>query len=487
MKPTSLSLSIALLFAATGCGMLLPGGQPSNATTSSGVVVTDEQKDVVRKQEAAADRMEQETGNLEVEQIDRMEKDLVKALKFALGQQPAAPGMPPPETSSSVVKAHRKANIKLRIEAVTDQDGRAVNDNFLQVKDSFTDRVQQLSRKMAEQTATAAEKREIMDGAKHVMKLNDLKSQLSQVSLVTMTSNSQMQTSSLTTMLRAAGMVRTRKQMEMPVTSADYARVARWLERQRRIEAIAATSMGILATYQGVLNDGGSPAALDALATASLKAFPLRVAVTEAEAKDYVANLTANTAQVKASYEGMMRKVHGSAKYERQYKGGIDAMFRQAESAASQKSVSEMAADTTAQYKVDLAACGRGEAVAAGSLVSGPRCKEARQAALRGEPIDGAAAPAREASSGGLLGAIGGMIPGLSVIKGSLDGLQALMKGDAKGALGAALSMVPGGALVKQGIAVATDVVASVEKAKDGLGAVREGLSLAQKLLGAKV
>ena len=190
MKPTSLSLSIALLFAATGCGMLLPGGQPSNATTSSGVVVTDEQKDVVRKQEAAADRMEQETGNLEVEQIDRMEKDLVKALKFALGQQPAAPGMPPPETSSSVVKALRKANIKLRIEAVTDQDGRAVNDNFLQVKDSFTDRVQQLSRKMAEQTATAAEKREIMDGAKHVMKLNDLKSQLSQVSLVTMTSNS---------------------------------------------------------------------------------------------------------------------------------------------------------------------------------------------------------------------------------------------------------------------------------------------------------
>ncbi|MBK6691711.1 MAG: hypothetical protein IPG50_05825 [Myxococcales bacterium] len=75
----------------------------------------------------------------------------------------------------------------------------------------------------------------------------------------------------------------------------------------------------------------------------------------------------------------------------------------------------------------------------------------------------------------------------MSVIKGSLDGLQALMKGDAKGALGAALSMVPGGALVKQGIATATDVVASLDKAKDGMGAVREGLSLAQKLLGSKV
>ena len=495
MKSSSVSLAALIAALVTGCGFLPGGAMPggNTATNAGQVSVTGEQKDAVRKQEAEAERMEAQMGNMEVEQIDRMEKDLVKALKFALGQQAAMPNMPPPETSSTVVKALRKANIKLRIEAVTDQDGQAVADNFLQVKDSFTDRVQMLSRKMAEQTATPAEKAEIMAGSKHVMKLNDIKQQLLNVSMVTMQSNSLMQTGSLTTMMRAAGMVRTRKQMEMQLNEADYARVARWLERQRRIEAIAATSMGILATYQAVLNNNGNPAALDALASNALKAFPLQTTVSSEEAKGYVTNLEVNVAQVKRSYEDMMRKVHGDTKYERKYKAGIDALFRNAETASSQKSVSEMAADTNTKYNDDLAKCGRGEAISPGSLVSPPKCKDARQAVLRGEPlpIPGAQAQANTSESsggggllGGLMGSVGASIPGLSIIKGSLDGLQALMKGDAKGALNAAMTMVPGGAMLKKGVEVATNVVDAVGRSKDGMSAVREGLSLAQKLLG---
>jgi hypothetical protein len=47
-----------------------------------------------------------------------------------------------------------------------------------------------------------------------------------------MSSNSMLQTTSMTTMLRVARMVRTRKMMEMDLHDTDYAGVKRWRERQ---------------------------------------------------------------------------------------------------------------------------------------------------------------------------------------------------------------------------------------------------------------
>jgi hypothetical protein len=459
-----LGLSLSVILTSTGCGFLMPGAQPANAS-GSGPAVTSEQKEAVRKQEAEAEKLEAQMGDMEGEQTERMEKDLVKALKLALGQQPISPGMPPSESSSTVVKELRTAKVKLSIEPVVDQDGKPVADQFLQVKDGYTDRVQQLSRKIAEKKATPAEMKEIQAGSKYVMKLQDIKMQVLNVSMVTMQSNSQVQTSSMTTMLRVAQMVRTRKMMEMELSEEDYAKIAKWLARQRRVELIAATSMGVLATYQAVINDGGNPQALDALAEHTLKAFPLKPEVTTAEAKEYAANLKGNVLEVKGRYEGMMRKIHGDAKYERQFKGGIDAMFAQAAGAQNQKSVSQITADTNAKYNEDLEKCARGEAISPGSLVGPARCKEARKARESGQPIPaklgdgGGEAKSEGGGIGGLLGGAAGMFPALSIISASLDGIQALAKGDPKGALKSAIAMAPGGGLVKEGLGMAAKLL----------------------------
>jgi hypothetical protein len=456
-------LTSSLILTSTGCGFLMPGSQPAS-TAGSSPAVSDEQKQVVRKQEAEAEKLEAQMGNIEEEQTERMEKDLVKALKLALGQQPQSPGLPPPESSSTVVKELRAAKIKLYLEPVVDQDGKPVADQFLQVKDSYTDRVQQLSRKMMEKKATPAETKEVTSGAKYAMKLQDIKMQVLNVSMVTMQSNSQVQTSAMTTMLRVAGMVRTRKTMEMELDDADYAKIAKWLAKQRRVELIAASSMGMLATYQAVINDGGNPQALDALAEHTAKAFPLKPTVSNAEAKEYVANLKGNVLEVKGRYEGMMRKIHGDAKYERQFKSSIDAMFAQAAGAQNQKSVSQIAAESQSKYNEDLEKCARGEPVSPGSLVGPARCKEARAARKSGQPIPASlgAGEAEKSEGGGigsLLGGAASMFPALAIVSASLEGIQALAKGDPQAALTSAIAMAPGGGMVKEGLGMAAKLL----------------------------
>jgi len=439
---------IPMLLVALGVGAcMMPPGQGAQQPTEQKPLVTDDQKEAVRKQEAAADEAEKQMGNMEEQQLEKAETDLVKALKVALGKESQAQGMPAPESSTTVVKALRETKIKMKIQPVVDQNGKPVGDNFLELKDSYTERVQQLSRKIAEQKASKAEMKEVQDGAKHIMKLNDLKQQVRNISMVTMSANSTVQTSSMTTMLRVAGLIRTRKMMEMEMNADDYARVKRWLERQRRIETTAGVSMAMLATYQGVINQDGKPEALDVLSEKALASFPGKPNVTDAEAKDYVKNLKGNVTKVKAQYEAMLRKVHGDAKYEAQVKPGIDAMFRQAESAEGQKSVTQMANDTTQKYKEDIAKCSRGEAISPGSMVSGPRCKQVREATLRGEPIpdsiDSSAGGEKAESGGGV--DIFGMLPGFNIIKASVEGVVALSKGDTKGALNAAVGLIPGG------------------------------------------
>ncbi len=444
-------LPVCLMLA--GCNLLMPhmGAGSPDANKAEPGKVTDDVKQAVRKQEAAADQMEAQMGNIENEQVERAEKDLVKALQQALGKQAAAPGMPPPESASVAFKAIRDGKIKVRLEAVVDQDGHPLNDNFLQLKDSYTDRVQQLQRKMVEKTATPAEMKEIQSGAKYAMKLSDLRQQVMTLSMVTMTSNSQLQNTSMTTMLRIAQMVKTRKQMEMEMNDADWGRIKKWLERQHRIETIAAASMGALTIYQAILNNNGDPKALDGYAEKAVTAFPVQASVTDDEAKNYVKNLKGNIAAVKTEYESMLRKVHGDAKYEAQYKAGIDAMFRQA--GEQPKTPAQVMSETNAKYQQDLEKCGHGEPISPGSMVSGPKCKEARQAALEGHPLTASGAPAaEESSSGGGLGALLGAIPGLNIVKASLDGIQALAKGDVKGAFGAAVSLVPGGGPIKDAL-----------------------------------
>jgi hypothetical protein len=294
-----------------------------------------------------------------------------------------------------------------------------------------------------------------------------------------MMTNNHVQSSSLTQMLRVSSMVRSRKQMEMEMNADDYALVRRGLERQKRAEAIAATTMAMMGTYQAVINDNGDPKALDIIADATAKAFPVKVTVTDEEAKQYVGALGANVQKVKARYEAGLRKVHGDARYERQYKAGVDAMFSQAENAGNAKTANQIINETQARYREDVIKCKRGEEPGPGSMVGS--CKAIFHAAQTGDTSDlppgakkvfdetggatgggGGSAPssakliggkegtalagAQAAAKGdvdGALDAAGKLFPGDSTIGASLQGIAALKKGDARGAINAALSFVP--------------------------------------------
>ena len=117
------------------------------------------------------------------------------------------------------------------------------------------------------------------------------------------------------------------------------------------------------------------------------------------DAKSYIDGLKGNVSKVKAKYEAMLRKTYGDARYEREFKSGIDSMFQQAAGAEDQKSVGEIVADEQAK-----------------APKNGPKAAAGFDPSLPGV--------------GGPFGK-------------SLQGIQALANGDPKGALTAAMDFVP--------------------------------------------
>jgi hypothetical protein len=457
---TSFRLFIPLLLLASGCQML-GASFPSNQAPASQPPVTEDQKELIRKQAEQADQAE----SVEDEEIDKKEAELKKSLQVALGLESTIPGVPAGESSSKVIAKLRKAKIKLTVEAVKDRSGNAVASDLFEVKDSYTERVQALSRKIAEGTATAAEKREVQEGAKHLMKLNDLRTQLRNVSMAAMMTNTMVQTSSLTTLRRVAGLIGTRKMMEMETSEEDQARLRRWLARQQRVEAIAATAMGVLATYQAVLNDGGNPEAIDILCKNALESLPIRPEVSQEEADNYVKNLSVHAGKIKAVYEQMLRKSYGDARYEQQFKTSLDVVFNQIEGALTQESLSGMMANLQNRYEEDAAKCYEGKGLPPGSPLSPIFCEKARTAAKAGRSLDSLLHSERkqqdEALGGGLFGSLTDMIPAMGVVKASLDGLNALLEGRPEDALVAAAGMIPGvGGSLKKGLELASKALA---------------------------
>ena len=464
---------------------------PSSTPPASGAAsaepapyqVPKESQDLVRKQEIAAYAAADDAAD---EQLDKLEKEALLAIRVSLGKDKWSDAQPAPLAASQGVLAIRKAKIKMRLVPV--ETGAAqTSDDFLQLKDEATDKITLLGRKSADGTATAGDRAQMMALSRSMMKLVDLKMQVMKTTTAALTDNSNVQTSSLTTMLRVSGLVRSRKMYSMEMTAEDYALVKRGLERQRRAEAIAATSMAMLAAYQAVINNNGDPRALDVIGDGALKSFPIKPSVTDEEAKAYVDGLGANVQKVKARYEAQMRKTWGDAKYERTYKAGIDSLFAQAEGAQNQKSATQIASDAQSKYKVDVGKCMRGEPVDGGSLVGGGTCNSLKRAAQTGDTSDlppgalkafnenggattasaGGAAPgtpgmpgmpgipskaknAIDAAGsiasgdyGGALDSAAKMFPGDTTIGASLQGLSALKNGDPRGAINAALTFVP--------------------------------------------
>ena len=478
--------SIPLLFAflatsTIGCGMYMPQGAQGPGMGGSqqpSYSIPKESKDAIRKGEQDAYAHADDAND---EQLDKLEKDALTAVRVSLGKEKWSDNQPAPRPASEGVGALKKLKVKMRLEPVVNGLG-GTSDDFLQLKDEPTDRLGMLGRKSAEGTATAAEKREMMAYQKIAFKLMDLRMQVSKISIAALMANSNVQSSSLQTMLRVSGMVRSRKTYEMELTAEDYALVKRGLERQKRAEAIAATTMAMLAAYQAVINGNGDPRALDVIAEGTLKAFPLQPSVTDDEAKAYVGALGQNVQKVKARYEAQMRKTWGDAKYEKNFKQSTDSMFAMAEGAQSAKSVSEIVAGNGNKYNTDVGKCMRGEPVDGGSMVGGGTCKSLRRAAQSGDTSDltpgalqayranggtgggggggggGAGVPgmprnaknvvdvagaAANGDVGGMIDGAAKMFPGDTVIGASLQGISALKNGDARGAINAALTFVP--------------------------------------------
>ncbi len=491
MRTIRFALLPLVSFAWLGCGMVTPG---TTVTPSAGGATAFEVpqavKDTVRAGEARGDQI---TDPIEDQEVAKQETEVKHVLAMSLGREGVAAGMAPGEPASQALAELRAAKIQLRIEPVTNAQGGNVADNFVQLKDTFTDRVQALQTKLVSGTATTAERAEVMNGAKQALKLNSLKMQVGAVSRAALMTNVHVQTGGITMMLKIAGMVAVRKQQTMDFTAEDYARVKRIVTRQKHWEAMGAATMGMLAAYEAVVSSSGDPKALDAIADATLRAFPLDPQVSDDDARSYVANLAEDATSQKTRYEAMMRSAYGDAIYEQRYKTGIDAMFAQAIGASKTKTVAEVAGQAQNKYQADLAKCARGEALDPGSLVGPAKCKDARAQVLSGggasdgadmtvagsglggagggsglkgaqkgvanvqQGIAVASAVAKGDAAGALQGAAG-MFPGDGPIQSSLQGIAALSRKDFKGALKSAIglaSLIPGGAAIKEGLGVA--------------------------------
>lgn len=499
-----------------GPGASSPGGGAGGASSSTSSAqsrdpITQAQLDQFLKNEAET---EDATGENTDREASRQEKELLKLLNASAGKQPLSQGFPVPEPASASIKALRAAKVSLRIQPVVDDDGLPVAQDFLQMKDSYTERAMVIGRKVADGTASAAERKEMDRGRRFASKLNDLKMLVSTLSSATMSANQGVPNTALETLFRVTSMMHGRQIYALEMKDDAYARVARMLQRQRRLEAIAGATMGLMATYMAVVNDGGDPRAIDALTEKAVRAFPLKAVVTDQEAREYVKNIDQNIAVVKKQYETAMRAVHGDAVYEKRYRAGIDALFASHDTfKAGMAARADATKATDDGRQADLASCARGER-AANASVSPAECKRIHTGALAGhgpppagaaEAAAGPSVPGAAPTAGNVMGALldSSMklpFPGLAVIKGSLAGIDAIAKGDSKGALDAALTVVPavvafvpGGQAIasqvetaKKIVGTAADVVAAgraIAAAPDGMAALREGLGAAQKML----
>ena len=449
------------------------GSRPATASTSrpaspSSSVIPQASKDTVRVgDQALLEQIKQMD-----EHVDQQESELKKAVALALGKAATFQGGPMPYPASEALAELRKAKIALYFAPVLDAQGKPVADQFIELRDAYTDRVVTLSRKIAEQKATPKEMQFVQEGAKYVIKLNDLKGQVHAATRPAMQAGWIVTSGSLTTLQMVSHMVRTRRQLEMQWTAQDYELVQSLLESQRRREALAAVSIGLLASYQLIIaSKKADPKLLDEVANSTLQSLPLKGEASIDEAEVFVTNFDSNVDAAPLQYEAQLRKTHGDTEYEAKYKAQIDQMFAQIKSASSAKSASELRADTMAAYQADLQKCARGEKPEPGSLVGPDACNSARAKAGRNGKLssqalaeltgDNAVAGAKSLAKRGLEMAID-KIPGGSAVRRSLEGIKALREGDPSKALQLAADLVPMPGPAKMALGAAAKIAAAL-------------------------
>ncbi len=450
----------------TACSLF--GGQPDTAPPTPASPISQESKDTAR----AADAQTVEQIRQMDEEIDRNEGKLRAALEAALGKSPAYPGGPTPPAAPATIESLRAAKIDLYLEPVLDAQGKPVAAGFVQLQDSYTSKVQQLSRKIAEGKASKKEMKFVQEGAKHVVALNDVKAQVRTAVDPAMNAGWMITTGSMTTMQMAAHMVRTRRQMEMTWTDEDYALIQQLLASQRRREAVGAVSIGLMGAYQVAFAEGGDPKVVEQVATATLEALPLAGEASLDEAKAYIDNFEANAEAAHEQYGTQMRKTFGDEEYEAKYKSQIDNMFTQIKSASEAMSATDRMQATSARYTEDLQKCARGESLPSDTLVGPDACKNAKAQA---GPDGSLSADALAALTGGIdakslakkgIALALERIPGGRQIQRALDGVKALRNGDPSQALRLAADLIPMPGPAKMALSGAATIAEALPRAR---------------------
>jgi hypothetical protein len=134
---------------------------------------------------AAQMAMQQEqTDKLEDDLLDAREKSTMRALRVTLGKEGASPGEAATESASAAARALRAANVKVRVEPVTDMSGAAMGQNLVILKDDLTDHLQHGG-------LTDADKRAIQKSMGRLpLRLAGLRNQIGLASGITFETNS---------------------------------------------------------------------------------------------------------------------------------------------------------------------------------------------------------------------------------------------------------------------------------------------------------
>lgn len=474
---TALRSPALLLLLCSACSLF--GKSSDTAQPEPAPVIPQESKDTVRAGEAA---MMANIAQMD-EEIEKTEAKLRTALEVALGKAPPMVGGQIPAPASETVASLKKAKISLHIEPVLDAQGKPLPSGLVELKDSNTDKMVELSRKMGSGGKLSKKQQKWMQTAAQKMTpINDLKGQVRAAVDPAMNSGWMITTGSMTTMQVASGMVRTRRQMEMEWQDEDYAIIEQLLASQRRRESIGAVSIGLMASYQLAFADGGDPKVVETVAQASLDALPMKGEATMDEAKAYIENFDANVESSRVQYEAQMRKSFGDQEYEAKYKSGIDSMFTQIAGASSAQSVTEMMAENNATYEEHLKMCARGETPPPSTMVGPGKCKEAKAAAGSGGELSAdvlagllggpGAVDGKGIAKKGILLALE-KIPGGNQVKRALQGVKALRDGDPSIALRLAADLVPLPGPAKMALSGAATIAEALPKAKRGAKRMR--------------
>lgn len=377
-----------------------PAGQPVEKRQVA-ITASEEQRAGVRARERQA--LEQKVQARRADFLrDSMEQNARNAIALTLGQRAAAS-----ESASSSIKALHASGIRLRVDAT-----REPFQLVAETEDSPRPARKRPAKKETEKGAEAPPP-----------SAEGLGQQLAAVSRSAKWWNDHVQLDGLQYIGPVASMVLSRKKMGFDFEDGDYEVVRSYLEMARADEAIAASMLALLATYQAAI-DGADAKAIDTVAESTSQAFPIRAAVTLDDAKAYVAELRGPIAKLKARYEAALRKSVGNEPYEKAFKARVDAAFPAFVDVVPVRPVgSELAGKLT---KVDTRVLEDAQ-----RCKSGARCEDPRRPSKLG---DSAHAASASKDTG---------LPGGAAITASIDGMRAIKSGDAKGAFAGAIALQP--------------------------------------------